>query len=208
MGAEIVEFPVARGDAIVGMHVRDLGLPREALVNVIVRGGRAIPPRGSTRPVPRDVLHIMVTQDVIERHVPAAGAVAQRPMRARARARGEVWMTMPVYRARRPATSDGPRLARAPAPVLRAEVRRLAVAVGAEQAQVLQAVVVPVAVDVVEAERERALVPAGDAAVLAAVRFRPAARSRCLMFRFPWRIGRDRQLVEGHPLGRGRCAAR
>ena len=37
-----------RGDAIEGHPVRELGLPREALLNVIVRGERAIPPRGST----------------------------------------------------------------------------------------------------------------------------------------------------------------
>ena len=31
-------FPVGPEDAIVGVKVRDLGLPREALINVIVRG--------------------------------------------------------------------------------------------------------------------------------------------------------------------------
>src|SRR3954464_10183361 len=49
LGAEVLEFPVAPDDAIVGLAVRDLGLPREAVVNVIVRGGEAIPPRGSAR---------------------------------------------------------------------------------------------------------------------------------------------------------------
>ena len=49
LGAEVVEYPVQSDDAIVGLRTRDLGLPREALVNVIVRDGEAIPPRGSTR---------------------------------------------------------------------------------------------------------------------------------------------------------------
>jgi cell volume regulation protein A len=40
--------------------VRELGLPREALVNVIVRGGQAIPPRGSTRIEEGDELHILL----------------------------------------------------------------------------------------------------------------------------------------------------
>ena len=49
LGAEVVEFPVREDDAIAGAAVRDLGLPRDALLNVIVRGEEAIPPRGSTR---------------------------------------------------------------------------------------------------------------------------------------------------------------
>ena len=48
LGAETMQFPVRHGDAIEGRPVRELGLPREALLNVIVRGERAIPPSGST----------------------------------------------------------------------------------------------------------------------------------------------------------------
>ena len=100
MGAEIVEFPVAKGDAVVGMHIRDLGLPREALVNVIVRGGRAIPPRGSTRVNAGDVLHIMATRDVMSDMYPLLERWRGGPMRAQPAREEEVWMTMPVYRAR------------------------------------------------------------------------------------------------------------
>ena len=64
MGAEIVEFPVAEGDAIAGRLVRELGLPREALLNVIIRGEQAIPPRGSTRVEAGDRLHVLVRQEV------------------------------------------------------------------------------------------------------------------------------------------------
>ena len=63
LGAETVEHPVRQGDAIVGAHVRDLDLPREALVSVIVRGDEAIAPRGSTRIRAGDRLHILVRRE-------------------------------------------------------------------------------------------------------------------------------------------------
>ena len=64
LGAEVVQFPVRAGDAVVGHPVRELGLPREALLNVIVRGERAIPPRGSTVIEAGDQLHMIVRQEV------------------------------------------------------------------------------------------------------------------------------------------------
>lgn len=64
LGAETMQFPVRAGDAIVGHPVRELGLPREALLNVIVRGERAIPPRGSTIIQEGDQLHVLVRQEV------------------------------------------------------------------------------------------------------------------------------------------------
>jgi potassium/hydrogen antiporter len=69
LGAEIVEYPVAADDAIVGGVVRDLGLPRDALLSVIVRGDEAILPRGSTRIEAGDRLHVVVRQEVA-RQVP------------------------------------------------------------------------------------------------------------------------------------------
>jgi cell volume regulation protein A len=60
LGAEVLEYPIAPGDAIAGAAVRDLGLPRDAVVNVIVRGDQAIPPRGSTRLRPGDHLHVLL----------------------------------------------------------------------------------------------------------------------------------------------------
>jgi len=60
LGAEVLEFPIGAGDAIAGGRVRDLDLPREAVVNVIVRGEEAIPPRGSTRLLAGDELHLLV----------------------------------------------------------------------------------------------------------------------------------------------------
>ncbi|HEY1357410.1 MAG TPA: potassium/proton antiporter [Thermoleophilaceae bacterium] len=60
LGAEVVEFPVRDGDAVVGALVRELRLPREALVSVLVRGNEALLPRGSTEIEAGDRLHILV----------------------------------------------------------------------------------------------------------------------------------------------------
>ena len=69
LGAEVLEYSINPGDAIVGARVRDLGLPREAVVNVIVRGDEAIPPRGSTRLQADDRLHVLIRREAA-REVP------------------------------------------------------------------------------------------------------------------------------------------
>ncbi|MDP1850103.1 MAG: potassium/proton antiporter [Solirubrobacteraceae bacterium] len=63
LGAEVIEYVVVETDAIAGAAVRDLGLPREAIVSAIVRGQEAIPPRGSTRLRPGDRLHVLVRRE-------------------------------------------------------------------------------------------------------------------------------------------------
>ena len=57
-------LPAARGRRRGRAPVRELELPREALVNVIVRDGHAIPPRGSTEVREGDELHILVRGEV------------------------------------------------------------------------------------------------------------------------------------------------
>src|SRR6266545_3295103 len=64
LGAEILEYPIGVDDAVVGARVRDLGLPREAVVNVIVRGDEAIPPRGSTILRAGDRLHVLLRSEL------------------------------------------------------------------------------------------------------------------------------------------------
>jgi cell volume regulation protein A len=64
LGAEIVEYPVGPEDAVVGHRVRELGLPRDALLSVIVRGDEAVLPRGSTRIEAGDRLHVVVRSEV------------------------------------------------------------------------------------------------------------------------------------------------
>lgn len=66
LGAELLEYTIAPGDAIAGARVRDLGLPRDAAVTVIVRDERAIAPRGSTRLRDRDDLHLMIREELAD----------------------------------------------------------------------------------------------------------------------------------------------
>jgi cell volume regulation protein A len=62
LGAEVLEFPVGDDDALVGRLINELGLPRDALVNVIVRDDEALLPRGSTEVAAGDRLHIVVRE--------------------------------------------------------------------------------------------------------------------------------------------------
>jgi potassium/hydrogen antiporter len=60
VGAEIIEHRVEAGDAVVGRFVRDTGLPRDAIVMLIVRDGTGIPPRGSSVIEAGDTLYVLV----------------------------------------------------------------------------------------------------------------------------------------------------
>jgi cell volume regulation protein A len=84
LGADVVEVPIVDGDAVIGVRVRDLGLPREALVNVLVRGDEALPPRGSTRLQAGDRLYILTRQTAMgaledARELWRTGPVGPRP---------------------------------------------------------------------------------------------------------------------------------
>jgi potassium/hydrogen antiporter len=67
LGAEVLEFPVGPDYALIGHRVRELGLPRDALLSVIVRGEEAVLPRGSTRIEAGDRLHVVVRSEVADR---------------------------------------------------------------------------------------------------------------------------------------------
>jgi len=56
---DLVDFLVAPDHAIAGSAVRELGLPRTAIVAVVVRGDDSIPPRGSTVIEPGDRLYVL-----------------------------------------------------------------------------------------------------------------------------------------------------
>ncbi|HET8566712.1 MAG TPA: potassium/proton antiporter [Solirubrobacterales bacterium] len=64
MGGDVIAYRLPPGAAAAGHPVRDLELPREALVNVIVREGNAIPPRGSTELREGDELHVLVRSEL------------------------------------------------------------------------------------------------------------------------------------------------
>jgi cell volume regulation protein A len=60
---ELVEFDVSGDHAIAGAVVRELGLPRTALVAVVARGHETIPPRGSTVIESGDRLFVLAPRD-------------------------------------------------------------------------------------------------------------------------------------------------
>lgn len=61
---ELVEFDVAGDHAIAGAFVRELGLPRSALIAVVARGNHTIPPRGSTVIEPGDRLFVLAPRSL------------------------------------------------------------------------------------------------------------------------------------------------
>jgi len=64
LGGDVVEHVIRPGDAAAGARLRDLGLPRDALVSLIVRGNEALLPRGSTRLEAGDRLLVLVRREV------------------------------------------------------------------------------------------------------------------------------------------------
>ena len=65
LGGDVLAIRIAPGDAADGRMVKELGLPRQSLVSVIVRDGQAVLPRGSTVIAGGDELHVLVRR---ERH--------------------------------------------------------------------------------------------------------------------------------------------
>jgi potassium/hydrogen antiporter len=57
---DLLDFVVAPDHAIAGAAVREVGLPRTAIIAVVVRGDDSIPPRGSTIIEPGDRLFVLV----------------------------------------------------------------------------------------------------------------------------------------------------
>jgi K+:H+ antiporter subunit KhtU len=106
LGAETVEYAARRDDAIVGAHVRDLGLPRDALVSVIVRGDEAIAPRGSTRIRAGDRLHVLVRREVAKEVDALQKRWHEGPIGPPPRPRRKLRGTAPVFTVR-PLTTDG-----------------------------------------------------------------------------------------------------
>ena len=107
LGGDVVEHVIRPGDAAGGALLRDLGLPRDALVSLIVRGDEVLLPRGSTRVEEGDRLHVLVRREVrdqlpkiLERW--RTGPVA-RPVRPPRTYTGSV----PVYSARPWGEQDG-----------------------------------------------------------------------------------------------------
>jgi cell volume regulation protein A len=64
LGADVIEHTVRPGDAAVGARIRELGVPRDALVSIVVRGASALLPRGSTRLEAGDRMLMLVRREV------------------------------------------------------------------------------------------------------------------------------------------------
>lgn len=61
---DLLDFVVAPEHAIAGAQVRELGLPRTAIVAVVARGAKSIPPRGSTVVEPGDRLYVLAPRSL------------------------------------------------------------------------------------------------------------------------------------------------
>jgi cell volume regulation protein A len=102
MGGDVIAYRLPEGAAAAGHRVRELELPREALVNVIVRDGHAIPPRGSTELQEGDELHILVRSELREEvealtNVWTKGPIGrQRPPALPRRGASQVFSVRPV----------------------------------------------------------------------------------------------------------------
>jgi cell volume regulation protein A len=108
LGAEVVEYPVDDDDAIVGLRTRELELPREALVSVIVREGEALLPRGSTRITGGDRLHVLVRQEAAPEVRDLIGRWRRGPIGPGvAPARPPLVGAAPVFHVRRWSEEDG-----------------------------------------------------------------------------------------------------
>ncbi|MDX6638062.1 MAG: potassium/hydrogen antiporter [Solirubrobacterales bacterium] len=107
LGSEVLEFTIRRGEAAVGAHVRDLGLPREALVTAIIRGERAVAPRGATRVHEGDRLQVLVPSSQTRDVVALADGWRDGPVGPPPRPRLSVRTSPPVFSVRPWTDADG-----------------------------------------------------------------------------------------------------
>ena len=125
LGADVIEHVIRPTDAAAGARLRDLGLPRDALVSLILRGEEALLPRGSTRVEAGDRLLIIVRHEVAGELPQLLERWRAGPIHAPVRPPRTYTGTVPIYTTR-PWTADdgdpahpragrGPRGRRAPA---------------------------------------------------------------------------------------------
>lgn len=107
LGARLTEIPIAAGDAAAGRRVRDLGLPPDATVTVVVRDGEAIPARGATRVRAGDAVRIVARSDASA----ALGEVRRRwregPIEERSARRGPPRSSPSIFSVRPWRADDG-----------------------------------------------------------------------------------------------------
>ncbi|HKH18811.1 MAG TPA: potassium/proton antiporter [Solirubrobacteraceae bacterium] len=107
LGGDVVEHVVSEGDAAAGARLRDLGLPRDALVSLIIRGNEALLPRGSTRLEAGDRLLVLVRREVARELPQLLERWRTGPVRTPVRPPRTYTGSVPVYTARPWGDADG-----------------------------------------------------------------------------------------------------
>jgi potassium/hydrogen antiporter len=107
LGADVVEHLIRSGDAAAGARLRDLGLPRDALVSLIIRGDEALLPRGSTRLEENDRLLVLVRREVADQLPGLLERWRNGPVQKPVRPARSYTGTVPVFTARPWDSADG-----------------------------------------------------------------------------------------------------
>ncbi len=107
LGAEVVEHVIRPGDAAAGARLRDLGIPRDALVALIIRDKEALLPRGSTRLEPDDRLLVLVRSEVANELPDLLRRWRTGPVHKPVRPQRTYSGSVPVYTARPWTKEDG-----------------------------------------------------------------------------------------------------
>ena len=107
LGGDVLAYRVHEGDAVVGHAVKELGLPREALVNLIVRDREAVLPRGSTAILAGDELHLLVRRESRREISDVIGRWREGPIGEQAPIRIEVRGSPQVFSVRPTRPEDG-----------------------------------------------------------------------------------------------------
>jgi potassium/hydrogen antiporter len=107
LGADVVEHLIRSGDAAAGARLRDLGLPRDALVSLIIRGDEALLPRGSTRLEENDRLLVLVRREVADELPGLLERWRNGPVQKPVRPARSYTGTVPVFTARPWDPADG-----------------------------------------------------------------------------------------------------
>ena len=107
LGADVIEHVIRPTDAAAGARLRDLGLPRDALVSLIVRGDEALLPRGSTRVEVGDHLLVLARREVADELARLLERWRTGPVHKPVRPPRTYTGSVPVYTARPWAAADG-----------------------------------------------------------------------------------------------------
>jgi cell volume regulation protein A len=107
LGGDVVEHVIRPGDAAAGARLRDLGLPRDALVSLVVRGDEALLPRGSTRLEEGDRLLVLVRREVVRELPQLLERWRKGPVSKPVRPPRTYTGSVPVYTARPWNSDDG-----------------------------------------------------------------------------------------------------